>query len=671
MATITLPGLSTGIDTGALIKQLMAIEQRRYNSYSTQKTAYSDKLTNMNTLDSKLVALRTATKALSSAQQLASFRVSSSDNDVLTATASTGAFEGSHSVEVNQLATAERLVHTTGLEYAEDYVGAGSFIYSYNNQEVVVTTTASTTLEDLVGLINNDGTNPGVTASLLYYANSYHLVLNGNSAGSDYSISVNASNTELWQAASALTTSGDNASEATKLTALDQFTGTLTGTEAIVIQGTQHDGTAVNYNFSFNGNMKVSHLLSEIENAFGGTVKATLDNGVIKVTDTTCGTSQMTISLSYDAGTGSSTFSLPSLAQTTRGGSIVANLSGFAEADFTETQTARDCQIRVDGYPAGDWITRSSNTVTDVIPGVTLDLQDTGTANVTVNRDSAALKSKMQTLVDSYNDVTQFIKENSGYDASTRVAGIFMGNGTVSSIREAIRDPLIMQAAGFLQSIDDFTMAAHIGLTFDKDGLLSFDTTAFDNALAEDHSAVLSVIGADKSGTTDSNYIKFYSANSTYTTAGTYNVEVTVSGGAITSARIKLSTETEWRDATWTDNVVTGSVEFDERGYPAYPENGLQLSVDLSQTGTMTANVRVKGGFAGTLYSSLNTILKSTTGSIKIEEKYLQTRISDMQLRMDQEQKRLDAAEERLVAKFARLEKTLSLIQQQLGALTQ
>ena len=138
------------------------------------------------------------------------FSISSSDTDKLTADATNEAFEGNHNVVVNQLATSERWVHSTGKEYAEDYVGAGTFIYSYNNTETTITTTATTTLSDMVGLINNDANNPGVTASLLYYNNAYHLVMNGNDAGSDYRISVNASNTEVWKADIAFTVSSDD-----------------------------------------------------------------------------------------------------------------------------------------------------------------------------------------------------------------------------------------------------------------------------------------------------------------------------------------------------------------------------------------------------------------------------------------------------------------------------
>jgi len=185
MSTLRLPGLFTGIDTGTLIEQMMAIERRSLNVYEERKSTWQEKQDALSTLETKLSNLRNSVRALSDADALRSFSTSSSDTDKLTADASYNAFEGNHNVVINQLANAERWVHATGKEYAEDYVGAGTFIYSYNNKETSITTTATTTLTELVGLINNDADNPGVTASLLNYNDAYHLVLNGNDAGSD------------------------------------------------------------------------------------------------------------------------------------------------------------------------------------------------------------------------------------------------------------------------------------------------------------------------------------------------------------------------------------------------------------------------------------------------------------------------------------------------------
>jgi flagellar capping protein FliD len=184
---------------------------------------------------------------------------------------------------------------------------------------------------------------------------------------------------------------------------------------------------------------------------------------------------------------------------------------------------------------------------------------------------------------------------------------------------------------------------------------------------------VLAVIGAAKTGSSDSNTIRFYGASDTYTTAGTYNVEVTVNGRAITSARIKMSTDSTWRDATFSGNVITGISSFDSGGDPVYPENGLQLSVDLSQDSPpgepFSATIRVKQGFAGAMQDALDKILKVSTGSIDIDQKHMDDTIQELQDRIDEEQTRLDQKQEQLVAKFARMEKTLALLQMQMSAL--
>ena len=674
MSTLRLPGLLTGIDTSNLITQLMAVERRTLNLYEERKSTWDERKNALSTLETKLSNLRSSIHALSDADELRAFSTTSSDTDKVTAEASYDAFEGNHTVVVNQLATAERWVHTAGVEYIEDYVGEGTFIYSYNHQETTITTTETTTLEELVGLINNDANNPGVTASLLYYNNNYHLVLNGNDAGTDYAISINASSTEVWQTNSALTVDGDNATLSTKITELDQFTGTLGTGDKITITGKNHSGVDIALvEIPVTSNTKLTHLISEINDAFDGIAKADLVNGKIVLTDDLYGASGLEIDLSFTQGTGSTAeLSLPAMVVETEGGGTTANLASFAEADFTETQSAQDSQIRVDGYPSGEWISRSSNTIDDVISGVTLHLHDTTDAageEITLTRDIQSIKDKLTSMVNAYNLAVVHIQEQTRYNRATKTAGILMGDYVVSTIKSQIRTPLIAQTSGFVEDIDNFLMPGQIGLELDKDGVLSLDTNVFDEAIAEDYMGVLAIIGADKTGSSNSNTIKYYNASSNYTTAGNYDVEVVVNGGAISSAKIKLSTESTWRDATYNGNIVTGNSTFDDNGDPIYPENSLQLSIDLSQNGTFTATVRVKQGFAGAIEDTLDNMLKATTGSIQIDQEYVDDQIEEINDKIENEEYRLTVREERLIARFARLERTLALIQNQMSAL--
>jgi flagellar capping protein FliD len=190
-----------------------------------------------------------------------------------------------------------------------------------------------------------------------------------------------------------------------------------------------------------------------------------------------------------------------------------------------------------------------------------------------------------------------------------------------------------------------------------------------DEAIAEDYMGVLALIGADKTGSSNSNTIEFYDASSNYTTAGSYDVKVEINGGAIISAQIKLSTESTYRNATFGGNIVIGDSTFDDNSDPQYPENGLQLSVDLTQDGIFTATVRVKQGFAGTIEDALDNMLKVTTGTIQIDQEHVDTHIEELQEKIEDEENRLTKKEERLIAKFARLERDLALIQKQMGAL--
>jgi flagellar hook-associated protein 2 len=788
MSDLSLPGLLTGIDTKTLIAQLMAFERRTLNVYYDRKDLWTERKNALSSLETQLFTLRNSLRALSDADKLRAFKTTTSDSDKVTAEASSNTFEGNHTVVINQLATSERWVQTSGLEYIDDYVGEGTFIYSYNHKETVITTTAKTTLQELVGLINNNPNNPGVTASLLLYNGLYHLVLNGNDAGTDYKIFINASSTEVWKANSNLTADTENATLSTKIINLDQFgTSALQGGEHIEITGTDHNGASIaQVDLNVTENTTVGHLISEINNAFDGIARATFENGQIILTDNTYGTSSLSISLVWDDNGNPATLDLPTMTVSTEGGSTTANLTNFAGGDFTLSQSARDSKIKVDGFPptaavaevqhlgfsskatggtftltydgqttaaiasnsslaviqaalealpnvsAGDiivggntltsnngtmtftfsdtlgdvnmlvidssnlnpsdptnwvfteqtkgqdgYISRSSNTVDDVISGVTLHLHDTtddGGEEITLTRDIQSVREKLNSMITAYNAAVSFIKEKTGYNDELKTAGVLMADYVVSTIRSQILTPIIAQTSGFVEDIDSFLMPGEIGFKLDKDGVLSLDGNVFNEAIAKDYMDVLGIIGADKTGSSDSNDIEFYDAHSDYTTAGNYTVKVEYDEfGDISQAWIKLSTEddSQYREAAISGNLITGDSTFDDNGDPVYPENNLQITAPTTGTAgsTIYATIRVKQGFAGAMEDALDRMLKATTGTIQIDQEHVDDVIKGIQKKIDAEEYRLTLRESRLVTRFARLEKTLALIQQQMSIL--
>ncbi len=791
MGQIRLPGLLTGIDTAALIEQLMIINSRRLAAYQVQKNNYLTKTTAITELRSKVSALNSTVGALSSAEKLETFNVSTSDKDILTASATSDANPGSHSIEIDQLATGETWIHDTStFTYKTDYVGGGTFIYSYNAKESIITTVADeTTLEDFANLINDAADNPGVTASLLYHSGTYHLMLSGQETGTDHQISINAGSTEVWQADSAFTVSSENATLSTKIVDLDQFGGALVGGEVIEITGLDYYNNPINptpLNLSLTNNSTLAHLLDKINEAFDENVVATLVAGKIVVTDSVPGDGTNESELSIGLSTGS-TLTLPDFAVSTIGNSTLADLTSFSSGTFIETQDAQDSLIKIDGYPsvtpvgevqtmtlsarsnggqitltykgettasipstatdtdiqdalellsnvnagditvsiAGDgtidsnpvqdivftfrdtfgdvpmilfkneltgpgsvtvtmtetkgvseWISKNSNSVSDILEGVTLNLHDVATGGtsveITLSRSTSAVSNKISQMVGAYNSLITFLAEKTDYNSETKKMGILSGDIAVSFIKTQANNPIVGIVPGFTDTIDTLIQAFDIGITLDGAGKMKFNTSTFNDAIKEDFMGVLELLGADGTGNSDGDIIKFYAASTKYTTAGTYDVEVVVAdvdgSNWITSAKIKLSSESVYRDATWPGGLVTGNSEFGNNG-PLYPENGLQLTVDLSDEGTFTETVRVKQGFAGALEDLLTEIIK-TDGRLDISEDIVEDRITDMESTIRREEDRLELKETRLIQKYARLEKTLAMLQQQMSAVT-
>ena len=790
MGTINFPGLSTGIDTSTIITQIIAADSNIKNMYSDRVKNLQSKQEALVTFKSDLKALQTSVSSLSSVDNLKSFNVSTSDDSIVTADATNGAAEGTHSIAVNQLATSDRWVQSTGTKYDSDSVGAGTFIYSYGGLETTITTTATTTLSDLVGLINNDANNPGVTASLLSYNNQYHLVLSGKDAGTDNSIFVNSSSTETWETGSELTVNGGaNADTTTLLTKLDspQFSGTLTGDETLVVSGTDHNGNSITpVTLNITSGTTISHVLDSIKEAYDGNVKAVLKDGKIVITDAFSGESKFNLSLTYNDSDSSATLNIPTLAEASVGGATTASLSGFAASDFTRSQVAQDSKIKVDGYPtssvvsevqqiahssaitsgtfklsyggyttsainynasiadiqaaldvlpsvqsgditvSGDtldgtgnltftyantlgdvsgmlidasnlsdktlavteqtkgvdaYISRNSNTISDVVDGVTFYLHgvtgqstsDTATSQqITLTRDTNTLTTKLNAMVTAYNAVKSFVTDKTAYDTSTKTAGVLMGDYTVSTMDDELYTSLVNNAKGFMSTVDEYLSPSQLGFSVDSSGQLSLDSNILNTAISDNYMGVLALIGATKTGISSSSTIGFYSASDKYTTAGEYNVQVTVSGGKVAIAKIKMSDESDsaWRDMVISGNTVTGNGAFDSsNNSPVYAENGLQLSIGTSKDGTFNSTIDVKQGFAGTLEDALNAATLDSTGTVDIDSNSIQNEIDSLNDRIQEETDRLAKEKDTLTTTYAQLEATLTQLQQQKSAL--
>jgi len=346
-------------------------------------------------------------------------------------------------------------------------------------------------------------------------------------------------------------------------------------------------------------------------------------------------------------------------------------LAGFGAATFGETQSAQDSWLKVDGYPSGEesWISRSTNSVSNVVQGVTLNLQKVGSSNISLTRDTSKLKTDLQNLVNSYNTIQKKVDEYTGYDATNKKSGILQGDETLNGVLFSIRSDLLGQAAGFADGSDSYTLASQIGITVDRDGVMELDTSVLDDALESDYLGVLSFIGADRSGASDSDYIQFHGAY-VKTAPGVYETQVNfdTDTGDIVTAYIRKEGESIWRpmDIDPVNNLVTGQAKQDE----------VYLSLTAIWDGQVEeggirhqeATVRLRQGIGGTLYERLDTMTAAKTGIFAVKDTYIEAQIKAIASNIESKQRALADQEERLRARYARLEAMLSQMDSQRAA---
>jgi flagellar hook-associated protein 2 len=158
-------------------------------------------------------------------------------------------------------------------------------------------------------------------------------------------------------------------------------------------------------------------------------------------------------------------------------------------------QAALDAQIKV-GDPNLNpvTVTRSTNVVSDAIPGVTMTLtKTTGTGSVTVGvtQDTSAVKTNIKALATAYNDVVSFIAGKNTYDTKANQGGTFFAEGTPGTVLSKLRFALSSSVTGSTT----YGSVGQIGFSTNKDGTISVDDAALSSALNSNYSAVKALVG--------------------------------------------------------------------------------------------------------------------------------------------------------------------------------
>jgi flagellar hook-associated protein 2 len=170
-------------------------------------------------------------------------------------------------------------------------------------------------------------------------------------------------------------------------------------------------------------------------------------------------------------------------------GKVEAADFGFQEVNNIGGDTALlDAEISVDGYS----VTRATNTIDDVITGVTLDLHNAEPGipyTLDIGRDTASVAESVQAFADAYNTIMASI-------STLRDKGLAT-DSALFSIEQGLRSVINTPASGLNSG---FAYLAEIGVTFSREGIMTVNTTEVESVLANNFNAVSELFSTDGQG---------------------------------------------------------------------------------------------------------------------------------------------------------------------------
>lgn len=248
--------------------------------------------------------------------------------------------------------------------------------------------------------------------------------------------------------------------------------------------------------------------------------------------------------------------------------------------NLTETITAKNANFKVDGVA----ITKTSNSVSDVISGVTLNLLKTNAGtptNVTVAQSSSAAVAAVNSFVTAYNAINKTFSDATAYNATTKQSASLNGENSVLTIQTQIRNALLSPIVGAPSTASKLEQ---IGVTFQRDGSLSVDSSKLQSAIAANPQGIGGLFTTQ--GTTTDSLLSYTSASSLLTKPGTYKVNIS-----------QLATQASTTGfAAPTTTTITAGVN-----------DGLQIQLDGAASNiTVAAGTYTSTSLAAAIQSAIN-----------------------------------------------------------------
>ena len=174
------------------------------------------------------------------------------------------------------------------------------------------------------------------------------------------------------------------------------------------------------------------------------------------------------------------------LADDTTLNTVTTGVDTFQAAQDSEVVLGR---TDVEAGTTAITINRSTNTLTDVVAGLSLNLQsvDSNPVTISVSPDNGAVKEAISEFVKGYNEIVTFINERTLYNTETKERGIFVGESLARNVLDRIRESVFSQ----ISNLTTYTGVSQIGFeTEPTDGTIKLNEETLDSALSTNFAAV-------------------------------------------------------------------------------------------------------------------------------------------------------------------------------------
>jgi len=437
-------GLMTGLDIEGIISATINAESIPIFNLKKQEADFQSKISTFGSLKSVMIRLGSAAEALTDTDNFeTNHSATSGDKDFITVSSTDGVTAGNYNIDVVNLAT-QAFFNSSEYSVPDTEIGTGTLSFQVGDGDVHEITIddqdGHNTLEGIASLINDSDAE--VSATVIKRDDGiYILSMTADKTGRDITYTYQEEGFSFTTTNQATEDEGGTVSS-------EEFSSRNT---ALNLDGT------LNINGIGNITLLNTDTLDDIQgkvDALAGvtaTVQENSDSGTFTL-DITHDTAGESINLSFDNTTVSTEFS---------------NL----EATTTAAERA---ELVVNGVT----LFRDDNTIDDISEGLTINLlkETDEVVNVSVTGNYSETTSKINSLIENYNEFINTLTSLQDYNAELDVGGVLQGDPTANALRIGSRNILLSSVSGINDEVNNLSK---LGITMTQTGTLEFDKDVF------------------------------------------------------------------------------------------------------------------------------------------------------------------------------------------------